>query len=950
MKTVSQYTVLAACALFFAADHALADVTLATQGKTTFTIIEPEKAPASVKAAALELKRSLSQSTGAAINIRKDSETVSGPFISLGATKQAKDAGLTTSDIADEGFRIVTRNGSLYIQGPDTAALITSSRDSLPYDTYKLQPDIPGPQLTKDGGFSNGTANGVYTFLEDYLGVRWLFPGDLGRDVPSHPNLVIPDLNRTDTPNFIWRDFPHLQNTRAVAQWRDQQKLGFSFRLNYNHNWVETVPPAMYKQHPDWFAMIGGKRPEPPTSGPKRNHYKLETTNPELVEYFAEQAVKALKADPNSNTFSLSSSDSRGWSESPESKALYDPKPEGSEFPSMTPLMLKWYHDVAKAVAAKDPQAKMAGYLYSDARFLPVNSPASFPKNFYPVMVLGDGGYRLYREAARKESTHLMESWGKVAPSPWFYYSFGNWLRRNSGFFTPPAPGNLNYTFSLLRNNGIKGARLYGTSSWSQHAIGNYIQAKLLWNPSLDANELQREWLVRAYGPQAGPVMEQFHQKLDGWFAQYWQRYESANHNTREPFFKNLFGVHYPEMEALFLQAKAQPMTPIQQQRLELIEQNMVVLQWRLRNAQYLPKGFTSKLQRDDAAVVALLQASHKDFDYFPDITRNGPALKPVKVRLSNAPSTASGTVAVPNANYVLLHASQDGPVKLVPQNVRPGSSFLNYTLRSASNPGPNLLSGFLYNDAPINFEAKAGETYYFHVAPTGVDVLPTATWELRIAGAKPAQATFEKDTLTLSGEEAPLHVFAPHGLPLVAQGDDAGVLLRTKTDKDERSDAIKKLDPQAEQLMELSTLWRFATDPEDKGLQNNYTSVGFNDNAWKTVTTTDWWQHQGFNNYNGTAWYRKSFIAPPTPVDQMLILFVGAVDGNADLYINGKKIGEHRLGKDGAGWNVPFGFNVTNNVVTGSNTIAIKVTKTNNLGGIHKGVSLLTMEDTGTF
>src|SRR5690606_25960799 len=135
---------------------------------------------------------------------------------------------------------------------------------------------------------------------------------------------------------------------------------------------------------------INGKRPEPPTSGPKRNHYKLETTNPELVEYFAEQAVKALKADPYSNTFSLSSSDSRGWSESPESKALYDPKPEGSEFPSMTPLMLKWYHDVANAVTAKYPQGKLAGYLYSDARFLPVNSPASFPKNFYPVMVLGD--------------------------------------------------------------------------------------------------------------------------------------------------------------------------------------------------------------------------------------------------------------------------------------------------------------------------------------------------------------------------------------------------------------------------------------------------------------------------------------------------------------------------------------------------------------------------------
>lgn len=950
MKTVSQFVITTACALFFAGNNAWADITLAAQGKTDFTIVEPAKAPASVKAAALELKRSLTESTGAAINIRKDNEAVNGPFISLGATKQAKAAGMTTNGIADEGFRIATRNGSLYIQGLDTAALITSSRDSLPYDTYKLQPDIPGPQLTANGGFSNGTANGVYTFLEDYLGVRWLFPGDLGRDVPAHSTLIIPDIDRTDAPGFIWRDFPHLQNTRAVAQWRDQQKLGFSFRLNFNHNWVETVRPSMYKEHPEWFAMINGKRPEPPTSGPKRNHYKLETTNPELVEYFAEQAVKALKADPYSNTFSLSSSDSRGWSESPESKALYDPKPEGSEFPSMTPLMLKWYHDVANAVTAKYPQGKLAGYLYSDARFLPVNSPASFPKNFYPVMVLGDGGYRLYREAAREESTHLMESWGKVAPSPWFYYSFGNWMRSNTGFFTPAAPDNLNYTFNLLRKTGIKGARLYGTTSWSQHAVGNYIQAKLLWNPSLDAKVLQREWLTRAYGPEAGAVMEQFYQKLDGWFAQYWQRYTTANHNTREQFFKNLFGVHYPEMEALFLQAKAQPMTPIQQQRFGLVEQNMIVLQWRLHNAQYLPKGFRSALQRDDESVVKLLLAPHKEFDYFPDIRRNGPPLKTVKVQLSNAPVATGGTVAVPNANNVLIYASQDGLVRLSPQKVRPGSSFLSYTLRSASNPKENLLSGFLYAAAPISFEAKAGESYYFHVAPAGVDVLPTASWELRVPGAKPAQASFQNEILTLHGEAAPLHVFVPHGLPLVSQSDTTGVLLRPKTNNDARNEAIQKLYPQAEQLLELSTQWRFTTDAQNKGLQQNYISRDFNDSAWKPVTTTDWWQHQGFPSYSGTAWYRKSFVAPQTPTDQILILFLGAIDGDADIYLNGKKVGEHRLGQNGTGWNVPFGINVTNNVVTGSNTIAIKVTKTNNLGGIHKGVSLLMMDDTGTY
>src|SRR5690606_25752084 len=262
-------------------------------GKSTFTVVVPAQAPDSVKNAARELQRDIKESTGATLPFQKETDPVSGNIISLGSTQQAAAAHVTTEGIADEGFRIITRGENIFILGPDTVAKIGSSSVETSWRSdnmeYQLQPDVPGNQLTQNGGFSNGTANGVYTFLEDYLGVRWLFPGDLGRDVPAHSTLIIPDIDRTDAPGFIWRDFPHLQNTRAVAQWRDQQKLGFSFRLNFNHNWVETVRPAMYKEHPEWFAMINGKRPEPPTSGPKRNHYKLETTNPELVEYFAEQ-------------------------------------------------------------------------------------------------------------------------------------------------------------------------------------------------------------------------------------------------------------------------------------------------------------------------------------------------------------------------------------------------------------------------------------------------------------------------------------------------------------------------------------------------------------------------------------------------------------------------------------------------------------------------------------
>jgi hypothetical protein len=36
-----------------------------------------------------------------------------------------------------------------------------------------------------------GTINAVYTFLQDQLGVRWLWPGELGEDVPKSERIAI---------------------------------------------------------------------------------------------------------------------------------------------------------------------------------------------------------------------------------------------------------------------------------------------------------------------------------------------------------------------------------------------------------------------------------------------------------------------------------------------------------------------------------------------------------------------------------------------------------------------------------------------------------------------------------------------------------------------------------------------------------------------------------------
>jgi hypothetical protein len=144
------------------------------------------------------------------------------------------------------------------------------------------------------------------------------------------------------------------------------------------------------------------------------------------------------------------------------------------------------------------------------------------------------------------------------------------------------------------------------------------------------------------------------------------------------------------------------------------------------------------------------------------------------------------------------------------------------------------------------------------------------------------------------------------------------------------------------EKLMNLNADWRFKTDPDKSGLQQDFSLPSFNDKSWGIISATDNWQNQGFPDYHGTAWYRKTIEIPKAELGQQLWLSFGAVDGSAVIYINGLKAGEHLLGAGGDGWSEAFDIDITNFVKSGENTIAIQVTKMNYKSGIYKGVVLL--------
>ncbi len=73
---------------------------------------------------------------------------------------------------------------------------------------------------------------------------------------------------------------------------------------------------------------------------------------------------------------------------------------------------------------------------------------------------------------------------------------------------------------------------------------------------------------------------------------------------------------------------------------------------------------------------------------------------------------------------------------------------------------------------------------------------------------------------------------------------------------------------------------------------------------------------------YEGTIWLRRKFTADPQAGKKYLLYF-GAVNYEAHVYLNGKKLGTHKGGF------TPFQFDVTDKLIKGQNSVVVKADNT---------------------
>lgn len=149
--------------------------------------------------------------------------------------------------------------------------------------------------------------------------------------------------------------------------------------------------------------------------------------------------------------------------------------------------------------------------------------------------------------------------------------------------------------------------------------------------------------------------------------------------------------------------------------------------------------------------------------------------------------------------------------------------------------------------------------------------------------------------------------------------------------------------------LAVLPDVWKFRMDPQNVGEKQDWFGTNIRDTGWGALRTlSGTWSDQGLRYYKGISWYRTS-VTLPAKHDGRVMLWFGAVNENATVWVNGKEVGQ----KPDRNPDNPFELDVTAAIQPGAtNLIAVRVSSehVNELGtgGIMKVAMIYTTSKEG--
>lgn len=403
--------------------------------------------------------------------------------------------------------------------------LVIAGRDR--WDPKRLTvPGKAGQPVPKQQEY--GTANAVYTFIQETLGVRWLWPGELGEDLVKTERIALAPFEQRYHPQIRARGgvfhYSSQLSTRGYGhshQWLRLQRLQLdSLDMDGGHGFGDWWD-RYHETHPEIFAL----QPDGTRSGfPNPRTAKLCQSNPKVWELWLEGVQTQLAQDSTRTVFNASPND--GWTSGHcvcENCSAWD-HPQGE------PRLFHWQHHREQRPALSDRDVTFANKLGELLK-------ATYPDQDYRVLMSSYGHSRPAPVKARPADNVIMslvanflgrtglvdrgstrgdtyrqqfEAWAGIVPSMLWRPNTGSPAGWQQGLPDLSTQQTIRDLKDVAAANCVG---IYIDSVWEHWAtLGPqyYVMAQLVWDPSQDGQAILDDYYHRGFGPAAEPVRAYF--------------------------------------------------------------------------------------------------------------------------------------------------------------------------------------------------------------------------------------------------------------------------------------------------------------------------------------------------------------------------------------------------------------------------------------------------------
>ena len=477
-------------------------------GGEAWDIVVSEDAIPAERYAAREFQQFFEQATGARLPIRANPEAEHHVFIGPGGA-------LKTSAL---GFIL------------DRA-----------YGEEELRIVIGEDHIGITGGRPRGVLYGVYQFLEDYLGVRFL-TADVTHVPPFPSDKTLEPVDRSYAPPLAYRHYlkSEIIDHQAFSVRRRQngndahgpnqipeEMGGMAPRQVFLHNNHGFHTGGGIDQHPEYYSLSGGKR----TSA------QICMSHPDVRRVVWESIEKGAPNMPPNHVIPLAQNDAghpcgcprcntiRQEGDSPDAVAdLFSLEAVEEQYGRHTPLgmmerpvagppsvsTVSYVNHLAEKLEAIRPDLRIGTMAYSYTMMPPrktrVRNNVIIQFATYHACILH--GYGNPDCGINRQSTRYLQGWGKLCDYlvMWFYdhnhqdvLSVVPNLRLQADairFFVANNARGI-FTQGTPRNNGFSDLRAYWLTA-------------LHWNPDQDSEALIDEFLHLYYGAEPAPLIRQW--------------------------------------------------------------------------------------------------------------------------------------------------------------------------------------------------------------------------------------------------------------------------------------------------------------------------------------------------------------------------------------------------------------------------------------------------------